>query len=295
MNIIKFKDTIRPGDGHFNQHLKGQYAYWVRMRYVIPLNLITTEEYMRIESDDTALKVIDPIYWDMSSSDDLLADVDQDETSKVNDLTTYLHHNRYVTDPDITTEEVKKFRSWLAGQILESRDCSWKEKRVFEYYKNNLHDDTCKWFAETATQLLGSTPTTTTTGVPCGCSSNTQLSPLQTKTFQLSQCDPLESYRESVRRVMKELFSSITFWQSLPDPLVKECKIYIDNIIRLGLRVGPKANAKFVDCCDKKSNTDLQPISWALEKIILTEIEGNRNRIVAGLVLLADLYEYLYW
>ena len=56
MNIIKFKDQIRPLDDLFNTYLKGKYAYWIQMRYVVPFEYISQAEYIKYESDQTEIK-----------------------------------------------------------------------------------------------------------------------------------------------------------------------------------------------------------------------------------------------
>ena len=71
MNLIKFKDNIRPGDAYFNTYLKDQYAYWVRMRYVIPMSVISIHDYVSLERDIDLLNTLDPIYWDLEDPSDL--------------------------------------------------------------------------------------------------------------------------------------------------------------------------------------------------------------------------------
>ena len=94
MNLIKFKDNIRPGDAYFNTYLKDQYAYWVRMRYVIPMSVISIHDYVSLERDIDLLNTLDPIYWDLEDPSDLKAYIDEVETNKINDPKTYEHHNR---------------------------------------------------------------------------------------------------------------------------------------------------------------------------------------------------------
>lgn len=287
MNLIKFKDNIRPGDAYFNTYLKDQYAYWVRMRYVIPMSVISIHDYVSLERDIDLLKTLDPIYWDLEDPSDLKAYIDEVETNKINDPKTYEHHNRYVCDPDITTDEVKKFRTWLANQLLQNRTNNWKEERVFQYYVGGMMDDTVRWFAETG-NLQPTNPITTT---PCGCSGNAQL----TNPNSLRVCDPLLIYRESIRNQMMALFSDLHFWLGLPLPLLKEIKIYLDHITRLGLQLR-KTDDRFIDCCDKNSNKiNLEGVSKAFEYMILDEVNGNKNFIAGQLRTLANVYEWLYW
>lgn len=286
MNLIKFKDNIRPGDAYFNTYLKDQYAYWVRMRYVIPMSVISIHDYVSLERDIDLLKTLDPIYWDLEDPGDMKAYIDEVETNKINDPKTYEHHNRYVCDPDITTEEVKKFRTWLANQLLTNRTNNWKEERVFKYYSGGMMDDTVRWFAESP--VTGPMNPITTT--PCGCG---QVSTQSTNSLRV--CDPLLIYRESIRNQMMVLFSDLYFWLGLPLPLLKEIKIYLDHITRLGLQLR-KTDDRFVDCCDKNSNKiNLEGVSKAFEYMILDEVNGNKNFIAGQLRTLANVYEWLYW
>lgn len=287
MNLIKFKDNIRPGDAYFNTYLKDQYAYWVRMRYVIPMSVISIHDYVSLERDIDLLKTLDPIYWDLEDPSDLKAYIDEVETNKINDPKTYEHHNRYVCDPDITTDEVKKFRTWLATQLLENRTNNWKEERVFQYYVGGMMDDTVRWFVETNTNTNTFQQVTTT---PCGCG---QVSAQSTNSLRV--CDPLLIYRESIRNQMMALFSDLYFWLGLPLPLLKEIKIYLDHITRLGLQLR-KTDDRFIDCCDKNSNKiNLEGVSKAFEYMILDEVVGNKNFIAGQLRTLANVYEWLYW
>lgn len=294
MNLIKFKDNIRPGDAYFNTYLKDQYAYWVRMRYVIPMSVISISDYVSLERDIDLLKTLDPIYWDLEdpgdgngSFGDMKAYIDEAETNKINDPKTYEHHNRYVCDPDITTDEVKKFRTWLAQQLLQNRTNDWKEERVFKYYVGGMMDDTVRWFAEINTNTNTFQQVTTS---PCGCG---QVSTQSTNNLKV--CDPLLIYRESIRNQMMALFSDLYFWLGLPLPLLKEIKIYLDHITRLGLQLR-KTDDRFVDCCDKNSNKiNLEGVSKAFEYMILDEVNGNKNFIAGQLRTLANVYEWLYW
>lgn len=287
MNLIKFKDNIRPGDAYFNTYLKDQYAYWVRMRYVIPMSVISISDYVSLERDIDLLKTLDPIYWDLEDPGDMKAYIDEAETNKINDPKTYEHHNRYVCDPDITTDEVKKFRTWLAQQLLQNRTNDWKEERVFKYYVGGMMDDTVRWFAEINTNTNTFQQVNTS---PCGCG---QVSTQSTNNLKV--CDPLLIYRESIRNQMMALFSDLYFWLGLPLPLLKEIKIYLDHITRLGLQLR-KTDDRFIDCCDKNSNKiNLEGVSKAFEYMILDEVNGNKNFIAGQLRTLANVYEWLIW
>ena len=53
MNIIKLKDILMPDfypvANLFNTKLKGKYAYWVKMRYIFPLDSIDYDTYIKYE------------------------------------------------------------------------------------------------------------------------------------------------------------------------------------------------------------------------------------------------------
>ena len=55
MNIIKLQDKIMPEgcvkSSFFNKYLKGKYAYWVRMRYIVPFDTMGYDAYVACEED----------------------------------------------------------------------------------------------------------------------------------------------------------------------------------------------------------------------------------------------------
>ena len=59
MNIIKLKDVIMPDSmpqaEYFNKYLKGRYAYWVQMRYIVSFDHMRHEGYVACEEDITKL------------------------------------------------------------------------------------------------------------------------------------------------------------------------------------------------------------------------------------------------
>ena len=51
MNIVKLKDIIKPNDEFFNTYLKGKYAWWVHMRYIIPFEKMGIQGYIACEEN----------------------------------------------------------------------------------------------------------------------------------------------------------------------------------------------------------------------------------------------------
>lgn len=120
MNIIKLKDTIYPGDSDeaqfFNKMLKGKYAFWIQMRYVVPLENISVSDYAKYESDITSLKD-NEIYMDIPYNIDSPY-VDYDETKSINDIRKLICSNRIVPAYPLTIDDLKIFRTWLAKTML---------------------------------------------------------------------------------------------------------------------------------------------------------------------------------
>lgn len=332
MNIIKFKDSLRPDDSLFNSYLKGKYAYWVRMRYVVPFETMTPEEYVFCEHDDAYLKKFEGKYRDLFKDKALTAWVDEIETENLNDVQKYVRLNKHTTDPELTIDDVKKFRTWLAEQLLLlDQTVSGKQKyefyseeftHVLEYYAQGMYDDVIKWlnkygqmamnfnigkstcgcvptlneYALNTAGTVGITGTGINTGCGCASSSNDMAMSLY------STCDPITVYRQAIKAKMVEYFGDMNFWLQFSVGFLSEFKAYIDNIIRLNLPFGMVNYTKFDDCLCGKSSSQLAAmeilgrLARALELMISGETVGNRNYISDAFMDWArDLYELMYW
>lgn len=329
MNIIKFKDSIRPDDTLFNNYLKGKYAYWVRMRYVVPFEVITPEEYVSAEIDTAALKPFKGKYRDMFADKALSAWVDELETENINDIQSYIRSNKYATDPEITIADVKKFRTWLAEQLLlMDQTASGRQKHEFyneefthvlEYYASGMYDDVVKWLTKYGQDALmlnnaksncGCVPTINEFTLSnlgninnavkpgCGCSSSN----LDFNLQSLNLCDPILIYRKAVKAKMVEYFGDMNFWMQMTPAFLVEFKTYVDNIIKLNLPFDTAKFGNYDDCLCGKSSGQLAAmeilgrLSRALDLIITNDTVGNRNYISDALIDWArDLYELMYW
>ena len=260
MNIIKFKDSIRPDDTLFNNYLKGKYAYWVRMRYVVPFEVITPEEYISAEIDTAALKPFEGKYRDMFADKALSAWVDELETENINDIQSYIRSNKYATDPEITLADVKKFRTWLAEQLLlMDQTASGRQKyefyneeftHVLEYYASGMYNDVVKWLTKYGQDALmlnnvkancGCVPTINEFTLSnlgninniikpgCGCNSSN----LDFNLQSMNLCDPVLVYRKAIKAKMVEYFGDMNFWMQMTPAFLIEFKTYIDNIIHI--------------------------------------------------------------
>lgn len=316
MNIIKFKDQVRPGDPNFNTYLKGKYAYWIRMRYVVPFEAITSKEYVEFEQDITLLTnwreqcLPGPkyLYWDLyGKHSNLEAWVDAEKTESANNIMPFSRHNMCTTDADLTEDGVKKFRTWLADALLEfdrnpegAQKCQFYTEEftdVLEYYAAGMYNVTVKRLSNIKPAF-----TLTPTGVSnCGCGSGTDISGLYGQDGAI--CDPLAVYRRSVYVSMCEKFADIDFWQDFPSVFLYEFKQYIDNIIALNLPL-TKSNytSVYVDCTcqtnpEQGLNMDiLKRLSNSLAYMAEGEVLGNKNYISKAFQdWAADLYESMEW
>lgn len=314
MNLIKLKDVIKEGDDFFNKYLKGRYAYWIHMRYIVPFDLMRHEGYVACEEniekllkkeDGTYPKPYGCPYIDMCEDCgcNITKYIDIAETDKINCITLYKLHNEYVSDNDITIEELKKFRTWLATQLLKFDENNKEEQchimytdeetHVLEYYKKGMYDLVVKYLSEFGKTDINLNMISMDT---CGCAGSSNLSSLYNTSLTI--CDTLAIYRKNIYNKMVEMFSPIDFWTKYPAEFIKEFKKYIDNILKCNFKL-TKCDyiSDFVDCgCDKTDEQAamqviLRRLSQALQYIIDGSTRGYKNFINDAL---RDWSRYLY-
>lgn len=318
MNLIKLKDIIKEGDEFFNKHLKGKYAYWIHLRYIVSFDHMKHEGYVACENDITRLLKKDdgtyPIpygapYIDVyDDSCEIIPFIDVKETDKINSVIEFARKNNYATDDDITIDELKKFRTWLATQLL-SFDINNKGEQLYElfdsdetyvltYYKNGMYDNVIKYlntFGKVDINIINNI-----TSSSCGCG-RTDLSSLY--NMGISVCDPLLIYRKNIYNKMVEMFSPYTFWKDYPIEFIKEFKKYIDNIINADFKLTKCSYiSDFVDCGCEVSNEQenmlliLKRLSQSLSYIINNQIVSHKNYINDAFKDWATyLYEKMEW
>lgn len=314
MNIIKFKDQVKSGDDLFNRFLKGKYAWLVGFRYAVPFEVMDEKQYIACENDITNLKYLEkdphtkPMYWDIYKKNGVGAFIDPEATDSANTIIPFVRANSFSPDDDITMDELRKFRSWLAFNMLTfDQDSRGDQKNQFfdenfthvlQYYAGGMYDDTVKWlhqFGKTTANITiqGSNSSA------CGCGND--VSSLYTDVVE--SCDPLFVYRKSIYNAMVEKFSDIAFWGDFPTIFLQEFKKYIDNILRSGLRLGKMDYVSvFNDCTcisedvHGKGLEILRSLSTALGYMIEDEVQGNRNFISQAFTDWATtLYEVMEW
>lgn len=330
MNIIKLKDIIMPDDmpqaSFFNTYLKGKYAYWVQMRYIVPFDLtmvdgvligMNHEGYVACEEDITKLLQREDGTWpkpygskniDIYEDPNFLQYIDELETDRINSTVEFRLKNKYTPDDDITIDELKNFRTWLASELLlmdqtelgEQKNSYFTEPEthVLKYYASNMFDSTIKILTEFGQKRV---EFNTLNNSSCGCSS-TNLSSLY--NTELNVCDPIMIYRKNLYEKMIQMFSEISFWDRWAPEFILTFKKYIDNIINtnLPLKNQPLMEA-FNDCgCLSADKTQesfigiLKRLSISLEYIYKGNTAGHKNYITGALIdWSTELYESMQW
>lgn len=318
MNLIKLKDVKAPSHlswaPYFNRHLKGKYAYWIQMRYIVSFDHMKHEGYVACEEDIYKLlqrpngeypKPYGAPCLDVYDMD-VVGLIDTIETDRINSTIEFRMKNNYVSDEDVTEDEVRMFRQWLAVNLLlmdqmengrqKYQFFTEMETHVLNYYANNMYDGTIKIL----NNFGGLSVKVENVEKSCACmSGGTDISSLYGSS--ISTCDAITIYRDNIYKKMVEMFKEIDFWTRWPKEFIVEFKKYIDNIIRLNLPFEDTYKSDFEDCCcHKEANNDninvLNRLSQALQYIKDEDVRGHKNYIKDALYDWSSrLYEKMMW
>lgn len=301
MNLIKFKDIIKPGDDLFNTHLKGKWAWWVHMKYVVPMDQLDQRGYVQAEMNPCTLR--GRIFWDSVIDDTLEAYIDLEETNRAGAADSYIKTNELVSAPGLSLADIKNFRTWLAATLLDldAEDGIQKEvlydpktTHMLEFYKNGMYDSTMKWLGAFWTGPSYQMPTKLSS---CGCVTSSISSVLN--AVVTGNCDHISPYKQGIHAHMVSTFANISFWASLPTGVLERIKEYIDSILQAGLGFTDRS-LKITDCaCSSqpdKMQEMLRKLSDAFRSIIDDDICGSKNYITSVLKEWADyIYEHMQW
>lgn len=314
MNIVKFKDIVLTDackfSKFFNENLKGKYAYWVKMRYIFPLNSLDYKTYIQYEQldnvymlDEKMLPHID-LYSEECCMFNFAQDyIDIDATELANNINDFRTANEYVADSDIDINKLRNFRAWLANEILlfnTSVDGSYLDNltsnqiHMLEFYKNNMYNDIVKTLSIFGMENAFTTLKTNT----CGCCNSINTVNL-TNTVG---CNSVDIYVNNIHNLMVQTFENIDFWMQFNKDFLSVFKKYIDNIIKTGLIINKQLSNELTlkcNCNDDKinaANNMLKKLSEALEYMINSDIKGHVNFIHDALYNWADqLYDKMSW
>lgn len=297
MNIVKLKDQVKEGDAYFNEHLRGKYAFWVRQLFVVSFDEMDQITFSQAEQTTGSglFQMKTDRWYDVL---DLMDYIDSVETNRINDITTFLEYNQKTPDSDLTIDDLKRFRTWLAEELLEQKICGFDIEPMLQYYKAAMWDP-----AATNLSLVSAysdVQLTYGSGCACGCGSSLTLAELY---GQLSAtCDSLAIYRKSMYNWMVTTFSDLNFWMKVDVDLLRRFKTYIDNLLKMEMIPGNTSYVQpFAECgctTDLSSNNRniLEKLRQALEYLTTCGVTGHKNFIREAFNSWAMyLYELMYW
>lgn len=281
------------GDPTFDRYFKGKYVYNINWEHLVLLDNSVENLIRWSKGEDIPGEVIRLDYETYKEY------IDKEETDRVNDPTKYKLYNQFTSDENLTWDEIRVFRTWLAKALLTyGIQYDSKTQHMLEYYRDEMYDGVCRGLTEFGGPSASIIEPTKT---GCGCSHTSDMSSLYQES--LSVCDPISIYRRNVYNTMVSTFSEVEFWKDYDPDLIENFKKYVDNIIKMNLTLDkPSKTPLFVDCgCETTSldrfNKDiLQRLSRALDLIAKKELIGNMNYISEALNDWAThLYENMRW
>lgn len=322
MNIIKFRDIVIDHDivddeGHvvitqedFNTNFRNHYFYAIHMNRVLPLDL-PLEDYVILERQSDPVAGISLEHLEEYMDIETTTKIANDEQIK------YEYLNNFTPDDDITIDELKMFRTWLATLLLKNTPVieSWKDPDtltfMLSYYANNMYDNVIKMLSSmenymgkrslvinnTSELFAGLAALKKNSG--CGC--NGWLTGM-TSINGTTLCDPVQMYRNAIYNYMVDTFSNLDYWTAQVE-ICSEMKKYIDGILKVGLPLSSTVIDPYADCtCTVNSEEAerykmyLRNLSKSLQYIIDSEVEGNKNFIRESFNNWATyLYERMQW
>lgn len=309
---------------YFNNILRNKYAYAIHWMYILPMvyadgDIPTGDPFNPgVELNYVNVERGSAVVEGLLRFDDLREWIDQVRTLSIlqNDKIKYDYLNEFTPDDDITIEELKVFRTWLASILLANTPVvnNWNNPdmlvTMLAYYKQNLEDATTKILSGFSNYMQDNVLVATTKDKPinlatlplsagCGCYGGVQ----GVGVTAVSGCDPLQLYRNAIYNYMVETFSNIKYWMDQVEICV-EMKKYLEGILKVGLPLGSKIIDPYADCGCNTLDADsqiryrkmIEALIQSLTYIIEDKVSGNQNYIITAFSNWATyLYEYMYW
>jgi hypothetical protein len=276
------------------------------------------------ESEYNNILMHDNILKHVLLFDDYLEQVNWETTMQANSAASYLLSNQIAGIPELTIDDLKNFRTWLATILLENQDLFRSYNRDFEktiqmltYYSENMYDSVCKALINFAnipvikadlsvascysgcnTQVMINPQTTIQSGCSCNGNSVTAVGNIT------AGC--LDMYRRNVYNWMVIVFSDSNFWANFiyTDPNLIDLIIrYMEGILESGLPLTKQCDKiTYNDCSCLNNDTEeankqiLRNAIRAFGYIRDNNISFNYSFIYNSLNKWASvLYEIMQW
>ena len=344
MNIVKLKDIILKEPCGlspekielFNTKFKGRYVHCINWTYLVPLEAMDNEAAIELSKElcidlFSDLKAMQKGITTTTSIDqypwfylhELAEYVDENDTEKVNAIYKYIEYNSFTPDKELTLEQIKMFRTWLATVLFnllsKEPDVEKNTIAMLNYYKNEMNDnviDTLASFHVDMPQVgIYNVGVQGVTGInilspvkksSCSCTQSSTAA-LLAQPSSVSVCDPIAIYRKALYSQMVDVFSDINFWMQRGNgnELLLEIKRYIDAIIKLNLPLTASQYVSELYDCNCLTSTDsaqerlmsiLKNLSTAFDYMVNDKVTGNKNFIGDTLNQWATkLYEIMRW
>lgn len=233
--------------------------------------------------------------------------IDNEKTDKANDTTKYMYLNKYAVDDDITEDEVRCFRTWLAKSMLDlTPELSDIQKVMLSFYANEMNDSTCIAIGTMSkfkpTLYKGGSTFTAS----CGCQSGTAMT--NTTFLQLfgnGMCDPLLEYKAMLHSQMVDMFTNIDTWTQYDEFLLDIIK-YLKAILKMNLSLYSinTFSSTFAECGklnekelgQKNGISSINALIEAFQYIYNGEQDAHKNFITQTLSNWSDnIYELMRW
>jgi hypothetical protein len=291
----------------FNKRLKGKYAYWVKMRYIFPLDSLDYKTYIKYEQMSD-IQFMGHGIWphiDLYCEECCMMGFAQEfinagDTEAANSIHDFIVSNKYVVDYDINMNDLKSFRTWLANELLSLNTYTTDQQHMLEYYKNNMYNDVVKYldrFGNSAPIFVDSLKSS------CTCCNAS----IKSDNSAINTCDALSNYKSNIRSFMIDTFSNVEFWKACNKSFMMLFKKYIDNIITANLTL-PNDDKTIINInsyagcnCVNSNNHELfvrslENLSTAIQYIIDDNINGHKNFIYDAFNnWSSNMYEKMIW
>lgn len=334
MNIVKLKDIILDESSCelstekielFNTQFKGRYVHCINWTYLVPLEAMDNEAAITLSKElQNSTTTITSIEQPWFSLDELKDYVDVNDTEKVNAIHKYIEYNSFTPDEELTLEQIKEFRTWLATVLFNllspEPDVEKNKKNIItmlNYYMNDMTDDviaTLDSFHVDMPQVgVYNVGVQGVTGInvlspvkksSCSCT-HSSIAAMLAQPSSVSVCDPIAIYRRALYSQMVDVFSDINFWMQFDEVLFNEIKRYIDAIIKSNLPLTASQYVSELYDCNCLTSTDsaqerlmsiLKNLSTAFDYMAKGQVTGNKNFIGDTLNQWATkLYEIMQW